>query len=98
VSSALKNIKLSKEQEAKVGTIRKSFADKTKEHRQKFLEDQKKLRERMLNDVKGVLTPEQQKEFDEAIKKGPGRVGPGKSTSFPRLDLSIRARRNTGAD
>ena len=105
VSSALKNLKLSKEQQAKVDGIRKSYDKKTKEQRQKFVEEQKKLHDGMLNDVKGALTPDQLKQFDEAIKKGPGRAAPGKgrkggvdlsSQFLPRLESLLRARRDAG--
>ncbi|HMF20042.1 MAG TPA: hypothetical protein VKE98_22740 [Gemmataceae bacterium] len=105
VTSALKNVKLSKEQQTKVDGIRKSYDKKTKEQRQKFLEEQKKLHDGMLNDVKGALTPDQLKQFDEAIKKGPGRAAPGKgrkggidlsSQFLPRIESLLRTCRDAG--
>jgi hypothetical protein len=73
VDSALKKANLSKDQQSKAAAIRKSYGEKTREQLKAYQEAQKKLRSGMLKDVKEVLLPEQQKKFDDALKKGTDR-------------------------
>ena len=76
----VEELKLTKDQEAKVTAINKKYMDKrtadrskmsaaTDEERAKMFAEMRKIQDEKNKEIKAVLTPEQVKLFDEKLKK-----------------------------